>query len=88
MVKGLEANCVAKFKNKPLFMPLKCSHVFNNLSMGERFSVGTAPTDKMHPVGTFIFLKSICISLNFDCIIKINDRMWHPFFNSSLLSLR
>ena len=35
--------------------------------------VGTVPTDKMHPVGTIIFSESIILSLNLDCIAKIND---------------
>ena len=46
------------------------------LKKRERLSVGTVPTDKMHPVGTLNFSSAIFLSLNLDCIAKISDRLW------------
>ena len=68
-------------------------HPIGTVSMNKRHPERTVPTDNMHPAGTvptnkmhlvaiLIFVQSIFMSLNLDCISKINERSYNLFLIS------
>ena len=56
--------------------------------MFKMHNIGTVPTYKMHNIGTVPMFKMhnigtpklFLLSLNLDCMAKINDRSLRPFF--------
>ena len=62
-------------------------HNVGTVPMFKMHNIGTVPTFKMHNVGTPIFFGIYFVSLNFDCMAKINDRLLPLFFYLSLLGL-